>query len=544
MTGGPWVLHPYGERAVLVDLPGRAGIASLRAALNRHPLAGQVDLVSGARTLLVRCDGPDRVAAARAVLTTLLAAGVSDVDPAVVEPDPLGYNGCDPVVLDTIYDGADLEEVGRLAGFPADGVIAAHVGSEWTVAFAGFAPGFGYLTGGDPRLRVPRRSTARTRVPAGAVGLAGEFTGAYPRESPGGWQLIGRTDAALWRPDADPPALLRPGVRVRFRAVERFAGRLGTAADDDRGQAGPPGLPDLGGLNRGLLVLRPGLLTTVQDLGRPGLADLGVGSSGAADRGAAARANAAVGNPAGAALLETVLGGLALRARGDQVLALAGAVGRARLTAGTSEIDVDIADTPRFEVPDGAELRLSSPASGLRGYLAVLGGITVAPVLGSRSTDQLSGLGPAALRTGDLLPVGGAEASPLATEPGRRQRQNPSPITGPVELAVVPGPRSDWFTPAVRRRLAEEPFTVDPRSNRVGLRLSGPALTQAAGGELPPEGLVAGAIQVHPDGQPVIFLADHPVTGGYPVIGVLTDAAIDRAAQLRPGELVRFAWTS
>ncbi len=536
MTGGPWVVHPYGERAVLIEWPDPAGIDSLRAVLRRHPLAGQVDLVSGARTLLVRLDGPARVAEARQALPTLLRSTAPGPDPVRGDPELNGSFGSDPVVVDTIYDGEDLEEVGRLTGLGAAGVTAAHAGGRWTVAFAGFAPGFGYLTGGDPRLQVVRRPTARTRVPAGAVGLAGEFSGVYPRDSPGGWQLIGRTDAALWRPDRDPPALLRPGMRVRFRAVERFVDR----PEPVEGETSEPD----GHGRVGLLVLRPGLFTTVQDLGRPGQADLGVGRSGAADRGAAARANATVGNPVGAALLETVLGGLTVRARGEQVLALAGALGPARIGTETDELqnEADQADAGAFDLPDGAELRLSTPASGLRGYLAVRGGIEVPPVLGSRSTDQLSGLGPAPLRAGDLLPVGAGRPNPRAAERG--PPRGPVPTAGPVELAVLPGPRSDWFTAAARRRLTGETFTVDPRSNRVGLRLNGPALARTGSGELPPEGLVPGAIQVPPDGQPVLLLADHPVTGGYPVIGVLTDAAIDRAAQLRPGQTVRFAWTS
>ena len=531
LTGGPWAISPYGERALLLDLAGLPEVAAVRETLRQHPLPGQWDAVGGARSVLVLLDRASRLEPARAALTQRLESAAPT--PAAAARIPADG----PVVLDTIYDGVDLEEVGLLTGLGADGVIAAHVGSGWTVAFAGFVPGFGYLTGGDPRLRVARRATARTAVPAGAVGLAGEYTGAYPRESPGGWQLIGRTDAALWRPDENPPTLLRPGVRVRFRAVDRFADPTAPLRQD-HGPAGLPG-PGRGGTRGGLLVLRPGLLTTVQDLGRSGLAEMGVGSSGAADRGAAARANAAVGNPAGAALLETVLGGLALRAHGDQLLALAGATGPARIRTGEGEIVVDATDGARFEVPDGAELRLGSPASGLRGYLAVRGGIAVSPAWGSRSTDQLSGLGPPPLRTGELLPVGTTQPNPQGTE----QSQDPPPTAGPVELAVLIGPRSDRFPPAARRRLVTAPYTVDPRSNRIGLRLRGPALHRAAGGELPPEGLVNGAIQVPPDGEPVLFLADHPVTGGYPVIGVLTDAAIDRAAQLRPGATVRFGWT-
>ena len=540
MTGSPSVVR-FGERALLVEAGGPAAAAALRRQLRRLPLPGQRDVVSGAVTVVVTFDRAERLAAARTALAALL-----DTDPPADPPEP--GPPAHPVVLDTVYDGADLAEVGRLSGLGAEGVIAAHAAAEWTVSFTGFAPGFGYLTGTDPRLRVARRPTARTRVPAGAVGLAGEFSGVYPRESPGGWQLIGRSDAALWRLKRDPPALLRPGVRVRFRAVDQLAGRDGSPAGGTTptlpmgtppvGRNDGPQTPGPGRTGRGLLVVRPGMLTTVQDLGRPGLADLGVGESGAADRGAAARANAAVGNPVDAALLETVLGGLRLRARGEQLLALAGAVGPVSVSGSGHSFDADAGR--RIQLPDGAEIRLATPMSGLRGYLAVRGGIAVASVLGSRSTDQLSGLGPPPLRAGDLLPIGGPwPARRVATS--THQPEPPPDPDEPVLLGALPGPHLDRFTAAARETLFSEPFAVDSRSNRVGVRLIGPALNRTRDDELPPLGLVPGAIQVPPDGHPVIFLADHPVTGGYPIIGVLTDTAIDRAAQLRPGRSLRFA---
>jgi biotin-dependent carboxylase-like uncharacterized protein len=184
----------------------------------------------------------------------------------------------------------------------------------------------------------------------------------------------------------------------------------------------------------------------------------------------------------------------------------------------------------------GAELRLGPPAGGLRSYLAVRGGIDVPPMLGSRSTDVLAGLGPAVVAVGDVLPVGepsvppaGVDLAPVADPPA-----------GEVAVAVLPGPRADWFGAAGWSALTGQPWQVTSDSNRVGLRLDGRPLARLRGGELPSEGMVRGALQVPPAGTPVLFLADHPVTGGYPVIGYVVDADVDRCAQLRPGQALRF----
>ena len=200
-------LLPCGDAAVLAEVDDLAAVLDVYAALTRAEVPGVTDLVPAARTVLVRFD-PARTDAA-AVARALRAAGPGG-----------GQRAAGGVVeIPVTYDGADLPDVAKLTGLTEREVVALHTAAEWTVAFIGFAPGFGYLVGGDPRLVVPRRAEPRTRVPAGAVGLAGEFSGVYPRESPGGWQLVGRTDLALWDLDRDPPALLVPGARVRFVEV-------------------------------------------------------------------------------------------------------------------------------------------------------------------------------------------------------------------------------------------------------------------------------------------------------------------------------------
>jgi biotin-dependent carboxylase-like uncharacterized protein len=277
-------------------------------------------------------------------------------------------------------------------------------------------------------------------------------------------------------------------------------------------------------VTRALTVLATGPLTTLQDDGRPGQAALGIGRSGACDRTSAALANRLVGNDVRAALLEVTLGGLAVRAEADLLVVSTGARCPGAPHAAPTLLQ------------RGQELRFGPPAGGLRSYLAVRGGIDVPPVLGSRATDVLSGIGPAVVAAGDVLPVG----EPTGPLPGVDLAPVAEPALGEVTVAVLPGPRADWFGDAGWADLTGRPWTVSSESNRVGLRLDGDPLERLRAGELPSEGMVRGALQVPPSGRPVLFLADHPVTGGYPVIGYVTDAEVDRCAQLRPGQPLSF----
>jgi biotin-dependent carboxylase-like uncharacterized protein len=279
-------------------------------------------------------------------------------------------------------------------------------------------------------------------------------------------------------------------------------------------------------------VLRPGPLTTVQDLGRPGYAHLGVGRSGAADRASLRLANRLVGNPEDAAGLEITLGGFAARLGRRAVVAVTGAPAPVTL-AGRG-----VAGYGPVAVEPGDELELGLPDRGVRTYLAVRGGLDLPAVFGSRSTDLLGGLGPPAVAAGTRLPVGtrtaGFPTVDLAPVPD---------LPAELVLPARAGPRADWFVPAALDLLGSRPYQVTAASNRVGLRLSGPSLRPAGARELPTEGLVEGAVQVPPNGQPIVMLADHPVTGGYPVIAVVDEAAIAVAAQARPGDPIRFRLT-
>jgi len=280
-------------------------------------------------------------------------------------------------------------------------------------------------------------------------------------------------------------------------------------------------------------VIAPGPYATVQDLGRPGYAHLGVPRSGAADEPSLRLANRLVGNPRNAAGIELTFGGARFRFTTGAWAAVTGAACPLELLRprGTALWGM----CAPFWVPAGGELRLGTPRAGLRTYVAVRGGVDVPVTMGSRSADSLSGLGSPPLRAGTILPVG-----PTGDLPPITVDAAPSPRLGAGVLRVLPGPRDDWFVPGALATLCAGPYEVGQDSNRVGVRMRGAHLERARSGELPSEGMVAGAVQVPPGGQPIVFLADHPPTGGYPVIAVLTSESLPWAAQLRPGDRIRF----
>jgi KipI family sensor histidine kinase inhibitor len=511
---------PVNLDALLVELDDLPQTLALLASLQDEPIAGIEELVPAARTILVRFR-PSGITQ-QALVT---AIGARRLDRQVERASTR-------VEIEVDYNGEDLDEVAQMLGIAREEVIARHTGTDYTVAFTGFAPGFAYLSGGDPSLDVPRRKTPRTQVPAGAVALAGQFSAVYPQASPGGWQLLGVTKTPMWDLGREVPALLQPGFRVGFVDASKRPARAPVVA----ASAAPAAAPAHDGAV--LEVRNAGLQTLLQDLGRHGQAGQGVSASGALDQGALRAANRLVGNPAKAAVLEIVDGGVELMGHGDMVLAVTGADG---------PLDLITADGQRWPQPrgqaialaDGDRLVLGTPRAGVRSYLAVRGGFAIAPVLGSCATDTLAKVGPEPIRTGDRLPVRptthgvvGAPEQPIADLPTTQQE---------IVLDVVMGPRTDWFTPEAVALFAQQVWTVTPQSNRVGLRLAGDTpLTRCQSAELPSEGTALGAIQVPASGQPVLFLADHPLTGGYPVIGAVATYHLDRAGQIPIGARIRF----
>ncbi|NLP84410.1 5-oxoprolinase/urea amidolyase family protein [Microbacterium sp. CFH 90308] len=518
--------RPMGERALLLEVASLEEVLAVRAALEASRPDGVIDIVPAARTVLVRVD--PRVLAVPAARSWATAAA-AHAGPTAAADQPI-------VELDIVYDGADLAETAALLGVSADELVRRHAAAEWTVAFTGFAPGFGYLVSPEWPFDVPRLSSPRTRVPAGAVGLAGAFTGAYPRETPGGWRLIGTTGTRLFDPDAAVPALLAPGTRVRFSSRRDESRARPQAVGSPRGGSAvvdaPRAAADLQpGVTPGIRIVEPGLFATLQDLGRPGAGSVGVAVSGALDRAALRTANRLLGNPEDAAAIEVTMGGLRAIAERDLWVAVVGAWGPLRLDG--HEIDPYQA----HEWPAGAELHVDWLAHGVRAYVAVRGGFDGRQALGSRSTDLLAGLGPRALRGGDIVGIRPDAVGPIPVAPPSLWS---APHDDELEVALAPGPRADWFTAAALETLFEAVWTVSNDADRVGVRLDGPGLARTRDDELPSEGMVPGALQVPPSGRPTILLADGPVTGGYPVIAVVTDAALDLIAQARPGTRIRF----
>jgi len=505
---------PVGRRAVLLSCADATEAQALHDEVRRRIDAGQLpapdDLVPAASTLLV--DGVDEpLAWARPLLHR--------------PPSPrAGGGGGSEVEVPVVYDGPDLGLVAEHWGIAAGDVGRRHTALEHTVAFCGFSPGFAYVAGLPDTLAVPRRRTPRERVPAGSVALADTWTGVYPTASPGGWQLIGRTDVLLFDPERDPPGLLTPGTRVRFVPVEQLAGRPEVTATPTRTID----------TDRSLTVVRAGPLTTVQDRGRAGHAALAVPRSGALDAPAAARANRLVGNEADAAVLETTAAGCTIQLDSDGWVAVTGALAPTTVGGRTAAMESPL------RVRAGERVEIGTATRGLRCYLAVDGGLAVAPVLGSRSTDVLSGLGPAPLVDGQRLPLG----EPHAPAPVDIAPVAPAP-SDEVVLHLDPGPRLPWLSAEARHLLVTGRWEVAPASNRIGLRLAGPVLERDEGhpGELASEGTVVGAVQVPANGQPLLFLADHPTTVGYPVVAVVAPADLPLCAQLRPGGRVRLAWS-
>lgn len=611
--GVRWQL--VGDDGLLVDLPDAAAVARADGALRAAPAEGVLDVVPAAATVLVRGSARGRsrwAVAVRALVEEAVGGDRRDASPEgppaaapIHGPSRASPRGA-PVEIPVVFDGEDLADVARLAGLTIEDVVARHSAARYRVAFGGFMPGFAYLVGLDPALVVPRLATPRTRVPAGAVAIAGEYAAVYPRATPGGWRLLGRTDVVLFDPAHDErPALLAPGDAVRFvpardRVVvsppggsaprevagaapgsgervspqlsPRLPGSDGAVPRQAPGRAQGSGEPvdapasgnatavrtradplSTAGPAVGLEVLATGPLVLVEDAGRPGLAAVGVPRSGAADPAALRTVNRLVGNRADAAVLEVVLGGLVVRFGTTTAFALVGASAEAELDG------LPVPTGRAVRAPAGATLALGVPRTGLRTWLAVRGGLDVPAVLGSRSADVLSALGPAPVTVGEVLRLGRAfEGLPESSAPddgarvaagradsgsagSRAPGADPAGVPDVVVLPATFGPRIDRLADECRARLVDQEWVVTASSNRVALRLDGPPLARADDDELPSEGLVLGAVQVPHDGRPVVFGPDHPVTGGYPVVAVLTAEGITRAAQCRAGDRVRLA---
>ena len=366
--------------------------------------------------------------------------------------------------------------------------------------------------------------------------MAGAFSGVYPQASPGGWQIIGTTPEKMWDLSRDPPALFQPGYRVRFFDLEKKP--VSISSGPAKAAVATASDVDAGALT--LKVLAAPMPALFQDLGRFGQTGQGVSSSGALDQGALKAANRVVGNPVDTPCLEIILGGFSFEVSGRAVMALTGAPCPIVIRDASGRT-IEARTYQPISLEPGDVVTLGQAPKGMRSYLAMRGGFAVKPVLGSASTDTLAIVGPDPVVAGAVLTVS-QETSALTSVSLTEVPAFEHPATGEiVTLDVVMGPRSDWFTEEGIATLSSQLWQVTPQSNRVGIRLSGDvSLERKDKAELPSEGTATGAIQVPHSGQPVLFLADHPLTGGYPVIGTVAEYHLDLAGQIPVNARIQF----
>ncbi|WP_346274967.1 urea amidolyase family protein [Burkholderia cenocepacia] len=509
-----------GSAGMLVELESLETTLALLDRLLASEVDGVDEVVPGARTVLVRFDPAviDRAA---------LIERLGQLDVSVRRE-----RGGSMFDIPVSYVGEDLGAVAELLGWSVAELVQRHLDAVHSVAFTGFAPGFAYMTTDDPGFDVPRRKTPRVRIPAGSVAIAGKFSGIYPSDSPGGWQLLGTTQVPMWDATRPRAALLAPGDRVRFRDASKGSA-VPVAGWPVRA---PTPVRQVSGT--GILVTRADRPVLYQDLGRPRQADQGVSVCGAVDSAALRLANACVGNPGSRAALEVMFGGLSLVPDRPVTLAVTGAPCPISIRDANGRVTV-IPHSRPFAVDAGEEVTLDMPGRGMRSYVALRGGFVVERTLGSASTDTLSRIGPAPIVCGDVLVPADEAATFVQSElPAAR----PLPSEGDVvDVDVVPGPRTDWFTDESVARFLSQEWRVTPESSRVGMRLSGDlVLARRDDAELPSEGTLFGSIQVPHSGQPVVFLTDHPVTGGYPVIAVVAAHHLGMLGQIPIGARIRF----
>lgn len=422
--------------------------------------------------------------------------------------------------------GPDLPALASHLGMTPDELIKMHSGAEYEVAFLGFAPGFAYLNGLPEKLASPRLSTPRLKVPAGSVGIAGAQTGIYPFESPAGWRIIGRTNLKMFTPERERPSLLQSGDRVRFVPSRNLPWKSAGRAEETS--------PD-----PAIAVEEAGAFSTIQDLGRPGYAHLGVSRGGAADAMALRVGNSLLGNSAGAAAVEITYGNAGFRFLKEGLVVVSGP---------EAEIDIDgkaVRCWKTVHVYAGQKLRVGPPAKGYRLYLCVAGGIEVPVLLGSRSTLASAGWGGLngrTLKAGDRLSVGVASPGPTSFR-GDALMMRQLYESAPEVLRVTRGPQWSWFSQEGMDNFFGHRYEVGAEANRAGLRLRGPRVSRSTGygdAELVSEGVANGAIQIAADGQPMILFCEQCTTGGYPKIANVIRADWHRIGQLAPGSRIIF----
>jgi KipI family sensor histidine kinase inhibitor len=533
-------VSPYGDGAFLIEVGGAVDAHRLAAAIAEEGSSGR---------------------APGGVGETVVGDGnvVVHLDPVTVQPEPIERwlaavamqleNGAPPsaqqssddhrhVEIPVTFDGADLDMVATMVGVTSATVIELVTAAKLTVAFIGFAPGFPYLVGLPSELAsVPRRSSPRTSVPRGSLAVGGGFASVYPESMPGGWMLLGRTEMQLFDPTRPPYALLRPGDTVTFDEEPITAGSTVIESVSHVGSPLPPlssppkntrGRERL--VNRGARfaeVLDAGLMSMIEDGGRRSVAALGIPRAGPADPETMRLANRLVGNADNDAAIEITAAGPRLRFSDDAHVAV---------VASGDGVDVTLDGHPMaagvvVPVEGGQVVGVGRVQTALRAYLAVGGGFDTRVVIGSRSSDLLSGLGPGPLEVGDCLDLG----TPSRPHGFLRHSADPTLPARQHRVRVVPGPHR--FPPTQWEQLIVHPWQVGEASNRVGIRLTAPDHSVARRSDpASSTGMVNGGIQIPPDGNPIILMPDHATVGGYPVIACVISADLSILGRLRPGD--------
>ena len=509
-----------GPNSLLIEQDSLEATMALYECLHANKPTGLHELVPAARTILLGFDGRLDPLQLFELIDSCRLAKRNDKDAKLIE-------------IEALYDGPDLELAARHLKLSVKELIKVHSSSEYEVAFLGFAPGFAYMISKDNDFNLPRLESPRLKVPKGSVSLAGDFCGIYPKESPGGWQIIANTRANLWDTSKEQPALLLPGNRVRFKPIEKE--QLEVTSPKDEPSKRIQVLPK--GASPSMLIISPGLLASFQGAGES-LFMYGISRAGALDKGALRSANAMVGNKWDEPCIEISMGGFKALALSPMLLAISGAKAAIHIRKKNGKSYVQNTYEP-FLLEATDQISIEVPKAGVRNYLALRGGFLVQEELGSSSYNSLCQLGPAPLKKDDFLYPANKKAQAISNE---QSPANPF-ITSKDEISldIFMGPRTEYFTQEALKTLCSTAYELSSNSDRIGMRLNADVfLERKIKSELLSEGIVSGAIQVPANGLPIIFMADHPLTGGYPVIAHLAPSSINKAAQIPVGAKIRF----
>ncbi len=526
-------IKPMGETAILIEVANEISreansyVLALMNKLESMNLPGVIEYVPAYTTLLIHYD-PQKTEfktlaeACRKAELEIRREGVERIvgERRLVEI-PVAYGG---------EFGPDLEFIANYAKLKAEDVVKIHSSQTYLVYMIGFTPGFTYMGEVPDIIAAPRLKKPRLRVPAGSVGIAGKQTGIYPIESPGGWRIIGRTPIKLFDWSKDPPTTLRAGDLVKFKPIsaEEYE-KLKRHAELERKAVKVEGLPALE-----IEFAGPGV--TVQDLGRTGYRKYGVPSSGALDLRSHIMANILVGNKINDACIEVFQSTFTAKALRNLVVAVTGA---------EVEVKVDNEAIPQWQavpVREGSVISIEKFHRGQVAYIAISGGISEMEVMKSKSYYLRGGVG-RKFNAGSIIHIKADKFNEVVKScPARKLPEKfRVQISDVCELKTVIGPHEDWFTRETISTFLSEEFTVTPQIDRMGFRLAGPRLKHAkGGGRLISCGTLPGAVQVPPDGNPIVLMADAQTTGGYPIIGTVAKSELCKLAQSPPGSKVRF----